>query len=234
MNRKKVLLAVLVALFVVVAAMSFLRMPKQNKVDKLKYAPGAVAVAPRAVPKAGVKPAVPPQAPALPTAPAGAPPASVASEGKLRLDLLEQQRVFTGFRRNLFKPLFGVEAPARPAGPAPTHVPKPPSLIPAPPGPVAPEPPVAPPPAPLPPPIPPVQRDMARFTFLGFLQKDGQKTIFLSKDREIFLVKKGDKLAGRYQAANITDDALTIRVLADGGEIVIPLVENKPLKPMKQ
>ena len=53
--------------------------------------------------------------------------------------------------------------------------------------------------------------------------------IFLSKDKEIFVVKKGDKIGGKYEAANITDEALTISILPDGGEIIIPLVENRPL-----
>ena len=75
---------------------------------------------------------------------------------------------------------------------------------------------------------------MAKFTFLGFLKKDNIKTIFLSKDKEIFLAKKGDKIAGRYEIANITDDALMISILPDGGEIIIPLVENRSLSAPRQ
>ena len=70
---------------------------------------------------------------------------------------------------------------------------------------------------------------MAQFTFLGFLKKDNKKTIFLSSNNEIFLVKKGDTIAGKYQVADITDEMITIRSSANGGEIIIPLVENRPL-----
>ena len=70
---------------------------------------------------------------------------------------------------------------------------------------------------------------MARFTFLGFLKKDNRKTIFLSSDKEIYLVKKGDKIAGKYDVTNISDEALTISVTATGNEIIIPLVENRAL-----
>jgi hypothetical protein len=70
---------------------------------------------------------------------------------------------------------------------------------------------------------------LARFTFLGFLKKDAQRTIFLGKDNDIVLVKKGDKIAGRYEATSITDQALTLFVTDTGGEIVIPLIENRPL-----
>ncbi len=70
---------------------------------------------------------------------------------------------------------------------------------------------------------------MAKFTFLGFLKKDDKKTIFLAKENEILLVKKGDKIANNYQVANITDEALTINPISGEGQIVIPLVENMPL-----
>lgn len=75
----------------------------------------------------------------------------------------------------------------------------------------------------------PLQRDMATFTFLGFLKKENSKTIFLSNGKEIFVVKKGDKISGRYDVTALTDEALTISSVLDGGEIVIPLVENRPL-----
>jgi hypothetical protein len=70
---------------------------------------------------------------------------------------------------------------------------------------------------------------LAAFTFLGFLKKEQRKTIFLAKGKEIFLVRKGDRIAGKYEAVEISDEALTISLLEDGGEIVIPLVENMAL-----
>jgi len=73
--------------------------------------------------------------------------------------------------------------------------------------------------------------EMAKFQFLGFLKKDNKKTIFLHKDNEIILVKKGDKIANKYEVTSITDDALIINSTLGGGQIVIPLVENKPLAP---
>jgi hypothetical protein len=73
------------------------------------------------------------------------------------------------------------------------------------------------------------QSTLSHFTFLGFLKKDNRKTIFLSKDKDIVLVRKGETFAKRYEATEITDQALTIRVIDSGEEIVIPLNENKPL-----
>jgi hypothetical protein len=72
-------------------------------------------------------------------------------------------------------------------------------------------------------------QEMAKFTFLGFLQKDNRKTIFLSRNNEIILVRQGDKIAGKYVAANITNEALTINLLNSNEQIVIPLMENKAL-----
>lgn len=145
--------------------------------------------------------------------------AAAVDDRKLRLDLLEcPSDRFAGFRRNIFRPIFRDETKLPPPMPV---LPKP---VPPPPPPVA-----LPPPMPVAPQPPQVVRDMARFTFLGFLKKDNRKTIFLARDKEILLVRQGDKIAGSYEATTITDDALSIRSLADGSEMVIPLVENRPL-----
>jgi hypothetical protein len=80
----------------------------------------------------------------------------------------------------------------------------------------------------------PLQRDMAKFTFLGFMKKDNRKTIFLSNDKDIFVVKKGDKIAGKYEVTSLTEEALTISSMQDGGEVIIPLIENKPLNAPKR
>jgi hypothetical protein len=83
-----------------------------------------------------------------------------------------------------------------------------------------------------PPPVAPpetLRSTLARFVFLGFLKKDNRKTIFLSKDKDIILVRKGDKFAGRYEAKSVTDQALTIVATDSGEEIIIPLLENQPL-----
>jgi hypothetical protein len=123
---------------------------------------------------------------------------------------------FKGYHRNIFKPVFVdemkvVKLPAAAIKP-------PPKLLP-------------PPVAPSAPPIvqQPETAPLARFTFLGFLKKGSVKTIFLANDKDILLVKKGDTVAGRYEATDISDQALTLTVTDTGDEIVIPLVENRPL-----
>lgn len=144
---------------------------------------------------------------------------SEADAARVRLDLLERGAgTLPGGGRNIFHTLFA-------AGSKKT-------LIPLPPPPPPPERIVEPPPVASAPQViepTPMQREMATFTFLGFLKKDNRKTIFLSNDKEIFVVKKGDKISGKYDVTALTEEAITITSVSSGGEIVIPLVENRPL-----
>ena len=130
---------------------------------------------------------------------------------RLKLDLLDRPSPrFAGFKRNIFW--------LRPYATAKKLPPPPP-----------PPPPKTPPPPP--PPQDPMVKEIAKFTYLGFLKKDTKKYVFLSKDKEIFVVKKGDNIANSYIVTNVSEDFLTINSASGGDEIVIPLVENMPLKP---
>ena len=89
-------------------------------------------------------------------------------------------------------------------------------------------------PLPAPPPAPPTaeqiaESELSKFTYLGYLEKNGEKTVFLSSNNEIFLAKKGSNLGSKFQVTGISNDAITIRSLAGGREMVIPLVENRAL-----
>lgn len=200
MNRQRLILAVLLLSFALSVIYGYYKYPRQKTVDKMTFTPGQVS------------------------RPAPAKADKKVDDSRILLALLDERRAAEGvsYRKNLFRPLFRDETRIVPLPPPP---PKPlPSL--------PPPPPPAPPPAVTPPAAAeptPVQRDMARFTFLGFLKKDGQKSIFLSSNKEIFVVKKGDKIAGKYEVASVTEDLLTINALGDGGQIIIPLIESKPL-----
>lgn len=146
---------------------------------------------------------------------------SEADVARVRLDLLERGvGTLPGGGRNIFHSLFA-------AGSKRTLIPLPPPPPPPPPERIVEPPPVASTPQVIEP--TPLQREMATFTFLGFLKKDNRKTIFLSNDKEIFVVKKGDKISGKYDVTALTEEAITITSVSSGGEIVIPLVENRPL-----
>ena len=212
MNRKKLALFILLIVLVLAVVWSFLSVPRQKTVSTLMYAPGQTQPAAKAA--AAVSAATP----------AGRAPAPAASgdERFLRLDLLEREQPgFKGYRRNIFKPIFIDEVKdmmRRASAPKPLPIP-----------PVAVQVPIV-----APPPVVQVQPEtlqttLARFVFMGYLKKDNRKTIFLSKDKDIILVRKGDKFAGKYEARSVTDQALTILSTDTGEEIIIPLIENQPL-----
>lgn len=203
MNRQRLILFVLSVIFVIAAIWSYTAVPRQKTVAKLTYAPGSQAI---------------------PAATAVRAAAREAHDGRiLNIALLEREHAyFKGYRRNIFKPVFVDEQKLLKQKAAAL---KPPQLPPVQAQKTAPAaPPVV---------IKPEAAALARFTFLGFLSKDSQRTIFLAKDKDILLVKKGDKVAGRYEASSITDQALTLLVTDTGDEIVIPLIENRPLAAVK-
>ena len=145
-------------------------------------------------------------------------PKAKADESKLHLELLDRNLPrFAGFRRNIFSPIFKEEVKLPPF-----------KALPPPPKPVR-----ALPPPPLPPAQPSAQQiadsELAKFTFLGFLEKNGEKTVFLSSNDEIFLAKKGSNLGPKFQVTGLSNDAITIKSVAGGREMVIPLVENRAL-----
>lgn len=192
MNRQKMALALLLVLFALALAYSFMGRPQQRSVQKLKYTPGMRIDSNRAITK-------------------------VQDDKKLRLELLDREMPrFAGFRRNIFRPVFSDEMklaaiPLKPLKAAP--------------------------PAPPPPPPPPVQKtpaqiameEVGQFAFLGYLQKENRKTVFLTKNNEIFLVKKGDKIVGKYEVADISENKMTISLAPGGEQVGIPLQQNRPL-----
>lgn len=177
----------------------------------------ALAYAYRATPRQSQVSEAASRRPAQTRPPTSGRPSASAAEPRVHLELLvREDGASLGFKRNIF----------RFQQPAPPHLPPPPSstvVLP-------------------PPPPPPVleaalpaaaerQRELARFTFLGFLLKDGVKSIFLSANEEIFVVRKGDRFGNnkRFLVAELTPERLTIRQDDDPRPIIIPLVEQAPL-----
>lgn len=203
MNRQKLLLAALAAVFALALIWSYATMPRPKSVGALKYPPGGGTASPG-------------------TSAAPRPPVDAGASNLLRLDLLDRGgNEFHGYRRNIFKPVFTDETKlAEMRLTAAKHRPAPP-----------------PPPPPAMPPQPAVTEnprvELPKFTFLGFLQKEKRKIVFLSRDKQIILVRKGDIFGGRFEATSITDQSLVIKVTDSGEEIVIPLVEHASLRPAR-
>jgi hypothetical protein len=209
MNRQKLILCLLLIVLAGSIAYSVLRSPPERRAATLTYRPGV---------------AVP-----VPARSGAGQPQGGSAEGRVHLALLDRELPrFAGFRRNIFSPIFSEETklpPFRPLPPPPRPVAIAPPPPPPPPMPVLP--PVPPPPPPTPDEI--AAGEMAKFTFLGFLKKGGARTVFLSSNNEIFLAKKGTTLLSKFQVTDLTDDAITIKTIAGGRELVIPLVENRAL-----
>ena len=208
MNKQRVALLILAIILLLSLVYSYFRMPKQQQVAKLTHAPGVTATSVRSK---GV---------GEPKVVAG----GAKVDAPLALSLLDQpEGQFKGFRRNLFKPIFREDvkiAPLPPPPPAPPQKSILPSKAPVQPPPVSP---------PVTTPVEAAKQEMGRLRFLGFLRKDAVKTIFLAEGSQIFLVRKGDMISSRYQVTGLTDDAITITVLADKSDLVFPLMENRAL-----
>jgi hypothetical protein len=74
-----------------------------------------------------------------------------------------------------------------------------------------------------------VPKAIAEYTFLGFMETGNVKNIFLTKEDETFIVKKGDTLSSDYVVQNITDDYIEISSVDGSDTMKISLVENAPL-----
>lgn len=137
---------------------------------------------------------------------------------QLRVDLLEKAPTqYKGAARDIFN-----YAPVKTA-PAPKPKPKPTP------------PPVVKPVQPHPTPVvnQVVRQQLARFTFLGFLVKDGERTVFLSRGEELFLVQEGAQFGddNQFTALTISPEKMSISQSGDERTIDIQLVEKEPLIP---
>jgi hypothetical protein len=123
-----------------------------------------------------------------PVRPTAALPSALEDLPELRLDLLDMPRPpYKGIRKNIFSPLkFPVPKP-------PEEEPGAGSTL----GPL----PVVKPPSPL-------ETFKASVRFIGFLEKEKDKTVFLTSGEDVFLLKRGDIIEGRFRVAEITDTVL--------------------------
>lgn len=84
------------------------------------------------------------------------------------------------------------------------------------------------------PPIEEMQRALGKFTFLGFLDKGGEKTVFLSSGGALFTVKRGEHFGPNreFLVAGLDDKMLTVQRNGGGSKMQVPLVENQQLQPV--
>ncbi|RQW89638.1 MAG: hypothetical protein EHM79_03010 [Geobacter sp.] len=206
MNRQRLVLLILVLLLIASSLWGIFSYPRQKTVAKLTYSPGSRAVSARKSLKAE------------------SPGAKQIDKRILRIDLLEQRPVFAEYQRDIFRPLFvdretllerqAAAAAAAEAARLARRIP--------------PQQPVKPLPVPT-----GIQNELSSFKLHGFLKKGGKKIVFLAKGQEITPVKEGTTFAGRYSATSVTDQVLILKVAGTGEEVIIPLIENEPLRTMR-
>ena len=80
-------------------------------------------------------------------------------------------------------------------------------------------------------PVEVVQKALSQFTFLGFLEKGGEKTVFLSSGGNLFLVKQGERFGARQEflVAQIDDKLLKVSHAGREGLIEVQLIEKQKL-----
>lgn len=140
-----------------------------------------------------------------------------ATQERISFDFMQvEPEEFPGAKRDIFR--FGARVIEKAAPPKPTPVEK--VIIPP-----------EPEPEPEPVPVAVVNEALAQFTFLGFLEKSGEKTIFLSSDDNLFLVKSGERFGveKEFVVAAIADNLLTVRHAGRDALIEIPLIEKQKL-----
>lgn len=138
---------------------------------------------------------------------------------RVRVDLLEKESTrYKGYKRDIFN--FVVVKPKAPSKPAPL-----------------PKPVVKPPPQVQKSRVTQtVRKQLARFTFLGFLVKDTVHTVFLSRGEELYLVQEGDRFGDddQFTAVSISPEKMSINQTGDPRPIEITLIEKEPLIPAMQ
>jgi len=123
-----------------------------------------------------------------------------------------EQRRFVNPRRNLFSQLYPPPPVSKPTvSVRPVEPPPPPVVV----APVEPH--------PIPVPIRSISNPMPSFQVLGFLEKSGQLTAFLSLQGEIYLVKQDQSFAGEFRVADLNLEHIRIVRVSGVGEVTLPL-----------
>jgi len=137
------------------------------------------------------------------------PPSATASSDPLTVFFARRQEPFPGVKRDLFR----MENPAPKRKPAPVA----PVVVPA-----------------LPPEKSPeeiaaeaARADLSKFRFLGYLT-DGDRSLFLSKDGETFIVKSGDRVLKNYTIKDAGKDYVILLDTATQVEVRIELSGSGP------
>lgn len=141
---------------------------------------------------------------------------------KVNLDLLASSRrraeeTFVA-PKNIFAPLPTEKMTATPAKRrAPVPPPAPAVAAPA----------VPPPPSPEELAAQAARQELAQFRYLGYLSRDGKEEAFLSKGKELYIVRSDETIEQRVRVKTVTPTGVTLQETLSQVERTVPLVEGR-------
>jgi len=141
---------------------------------------------------------------------------------KVNLDLLAaaRRRADRAFiaPKNIFAPL-PTEKMAPTNAKRPASVPRP--------APAAAAPAVPPPPSPEELAAQAARQELSQFRYLGYLSRDGKEEAFLSKGKELYIVRSDETIEQRVRVKTVTPTGVTLQETRSQVERTVPLVEGK-------
>jgi len=68
-----------------------------------------------------------------------------------------------------------------------------------------------------------VEDDLSSFRTFGYMESMGEKILFIEKGKQIMLIRKGDRIEGKYLVKDITKKELILIVIANNESVHIDL-----------
>lgn len=72
------------------------------------------------------------------------------------------------------------------------------------------------------------RQELAQFRYLGYLSRDGNEQAFLSKGKELYIVRSDEMIERRVRVKTVTPTGVTLQDPRSQVERTVPLVEGKP------
>jgi hypothetical protein len=68
-----------------------------------------------------------------------------------------------------------------------------------------------------------IEDDLSSFRSFGYMESNGERLLFLERGKQIMVVRKGDRIEGKYLVKDITKEELTLTVISNNESVHIDL-----------
>lgn len=68
-----------------------------------------------------------------------------------------------------------------------------------------------------------LEDELSSFRSFGYMERVGERVLFIEKGNQIMLIRKGDRIEGKYVVKDITKNELTLTVIPDNEVVYIDL-----------